>query len=153
MSVILLKKEIERLADTLLMDSYGSRDYSRCVFNYREESQFRMLGVMPTEDDIKNNILCWCNRLWWANQLAAFMTWSDAGRTLTDIEDGKLPAGHMNPGDLYRDLCSIKYNLYANSGRMMLSADDLEKLDTLTQRVADRIINAGQDYRGTVNVD
>lgn len=153
MSVILMKEKIEKVAETLLMNNYGSRDYSRCVFNYHEEAQFRMLGIVATEDDIQKNILCWCNRLWWANQLAGFMTWSDANRTLTDIDDKKLPNGHLTPALLYNDLCSIKYNIYANSGRTMLSAEDMEKLETLIQKVADRIINAATDYRGSVNVD
>jgi hypothetical protein len=144
-----MKKEIERVAESLIMSMYGDQRYMRAVFTYNEEYQFKMLSFSKTggvpEKDIQNNILCWCNRLWWSNQLAYMMTYGhheETSKTITDIDDEHLPSSHPVAKMLYDDLKAIEYNLISNGGRKMISAEDERKLEDLISIVSGEIIRA-----------
>jgi hypothetical protein len=143
MSVIVYKEKLEQLMDTLIMDYYGPKDFSRAVFSYDEELKLKRFN--GTVDDEINNIKCWCNRIYWANQLAYICSYShhaDCDRTIQDLDDKNKHIRHISLKTLYSDLQAIKYNLYSNSGRIFLSKEDEEKFNELCTVVADRIISS-----------
>jgi hypothetical protein len=153
MSVIVQNEKIESVMKSLILDYQGRRDISRAVLTYEEEHRLNMFGPSTEKEQI-NNIMCWCNRLFWANQLAYMCTYQDADRKLLDLDEHSKARPHGGRKTLYRDLMSIRYNLCSNSGRVFLSKDDMEKFDNLCTIVADRIITAeDNDMSQCGNID
>ena len=141
MSVIVLKSEIEQIADALYWDAMGQRHYIHTICNPKSGITIRS-GL----DDIKDVIGAWTNRLYVANQIAYIFTYchrDDCGKEINQLDRDDWKNGNeliAKPTRFFHILESVKYNLYSNGGQVMLSGDDMQKLDCLTAMVARRIV-------------
>lgn len=131
MSVMDVKEHIERVANTVIqsMLSRNINYYWRAVLTSADENYYIRLDAAK-DDVFENHILCWANRVYWANQLAAFLTYKDIPRTLTDIDEKKVCGIPLSARELFEAVCHIEYNIHSNGGRTMLSAEDMERLQT-----------------------
>lgn len=141
MSTIILKDEIEQIADALLYDAYGPRELHN-VWKIPREA-----GI----DTYKTEITAWANRVYIANQIAYILTYShrdDCDKSITMIADetqwkhgGNLLSDYPR---FYRVLESVLYNLYSNGGQVMLSGEDMQKYEEIMGLVAREIVGMYQ---------
>jgi hypothetical protein len=93
------------------------------------------------EDEQEIDIYRFVNRLSIANQAAYIYQYPDEDKTITllDIKD-KSELRPYNYPELLKELKSLRYNLYTNSGRVFLGEEDMQRLDRLIEKVQSLII-------------
>ena len=152
MSVLDKRQDIEQIADALLYDAMGQRQFVRAVVP-------GVNAFCGSVDDFKDPVIDWCNRLYVANQIAYIFTYShndDVDTRINMIERNEslwADGGHLlqDLPRFFRILESIRYNLYSNGGQVMLCGEDMTHLNDLMAFVSREIVGMYQKEKGQVN--
>lgn len=143
MSVMDVQEDIQKVANTVIvsMQSRNINQYWRAVLTRADEDYYIRLDAAK-DDVFENHILCWANRLYWANQCAEFMAYQTMPHVLRDIDESEICGKQLTAKALYDDIRHIEYNIHSNGGRTMLSSEDMERLQTLKGFAAAEVIRA-----------
>jgi len=151
MSVIVQKDEINQIADALYWDAMGERQFVRVLYGGQPGDTLKNSSM----DEIQDTIGAWTNRLYVSNQIAYIFTYShrdDCDKTINQMDRSDWKNGMdllKNPVRFYRMLESVRYNLISNGGQIMLSGQDMERLNDLIGLVARGIVyDADKKERG-----
>jgi hypothetical protein len=143
MSVMDVRKEIGAICDHVLKDysTLGSADIIYTSNQRRNDECFirTFPGETTLEDCREMAIKAYFNRVAIANELAIMLTYSDSDCTVHGLDKSDIKIDLQCTGTskkIYHTLSSIQYNLVANSGSMMFSADDEQILNNLIAHFA-----------------
>ena len=126
-------------------DTIGS---GRVIYTHADERQDEdFIRTFPGDTTIfqyrERAIKAYFNRVAIANELAIMLTYEDADKTIHGLDDADIKPDDSvtgSPKRIYHSLTGIQYNLVANSGSIMFSQKDQQKLDDLTAHFAYVII-------------
>ena len=150
MSVCEEKDRIEKLVNTIV-SAYKYKGQlggiEDCVIDYRDMREIRMLCKNDENEILKcvvSKIWWFGNRLYWANQQAMMITYSDIPRTLNEISES-CAEGKLMPAtwkELYNICSMIEYNCTSNGGTVTLSKQDEAALIEIKLLCASRVIRS-----------
>lgn len=144
MSVILYEKE--NFGSMAYHLTHTTQDLRDLAIPYHEKLELQRFKCKPQDED--NNIICWVDRLFIANQLAFHQTYTKTNKFEIETLDDKdiRPTLNWDNKKLYDWLNRLDYNLYSNGGRSFISEDDHKRLKNLTSGLARRIIEGPLHY-------
>lgn len=141
MSIVLItKKEFSDVAKSIEFYSFLRETF----FSWRERYYKQKFN---DEEVSRNNILCFCERLYLANRMAFYYQYYDECKdkrfiTIERLDESDFKDGNiLNERDLLKLLRLIHYNLYTNAGYCFLGQEDMERLERLIERLKDRILD------------
>jgi hypothetical protein len=139
MSVIRFSRITLLRIATSITNSTELRDI---FYSWKEKLERQVFNTEKNyEDEQEIDIYRFVNRLSIANQVAYIYQCPDEDKTITllDIKD-KSELRPYNYPELLKELKSLRYNLYTNSGRVFLGEEDMQRLDRLIEKVQSLII-------------
>ena len=145
MSVIEYKGEdVGALANVVLMNE----EYKSAITSIKDH--YEELVFKKDQKAIDNTVICFFDRLYIANQLAAAITYPSKDGIMTihrlqveDIKGLKFASTHLNgPRALNSALRSMSYNIISNGGRSFFDEEDSQKLDNLISLTANMVLDA-----------
>ena len=148
MSVADEKEKIEKLTNTLV-HAYRYKGVmgglEEPVVSYSFIQELRQLyknDENKISECVINKIQMWGNRLYWMNQTAMFITYSDIPRNLVDIDESKITGSSMplTWKEIYSAVQMIEYNCTSNGGTITLSKDDEDSLNQVARIAASRVV-------------
>jgi hypothetical protein len=134
MSVILFRREhMGRIASTII-NTPRYLEAMKLEQDRKEEGGYLKMDA----EDIQNRAFHFCDRLYMANQLAYYLTYSseldeDGSIKLARLQAEDLNVPAMDGKTLHEDLRSLDYHIISNAGRSMFSAEDLQRLTQLIE--------------------
>jgi hypothetical protein len=158
MSVIgFSREEMGKLAHALISGEERQRSNGSLFFIHQDDMEMAYdekaikrwkKEPEPFDEDAwrRNKIAVFVDHLWIANQVAYHVQYPSDGMNglerleEEDIKNGALMTGHI----LHQQLTSVRYNLYTNGGSVFLGPPDMEKLDHLINRMADKLARSNR---------
>lgn len=151
MSVCDVKEEICRVCKAVI----SKKEYRDVVFNHIEQGNLRCFFLQEEFQKRQRSlgdrmIYSWGERLYYANQMAQILTYNETlsgSREMCPLkeEDFDNAIIFRSPSEIWHAIGHIGYNLVANSGRTMISEEDLDKLSSLKDSIAYSCIRRYED--------